>query len=162
MNLKKATLLRISLIASTALCAACSEGTAPQLAASAPVTLRVTNATCASPLGACDSLEILAFPGDAEQPHTPGGLWSLDVGTLSTGSVCLTLPDTATFRIIGPSDTVVISWTRDDSVSLGALVPGASRLMAMPSTRSFVPARGAGWSVTLPGDSVVVAAAPCG
>ncbi|MCG6988835.1 MAG: hypothetical protein LJF06_11735 [Gemmatimonadetes bacterium] len=165
MTLKKATLLRISMIASTTLCAACAEGTAPQLSQSAPATLRVTNATCRYPPGGnavCDTLQILAFPGDAEQPHTPGGFWSLDVGTVATASACLTLPDTATFRIIGPSDTVVISWTRDDSVSLGALEPGASRLMAMPSTRGFVPANAQGWSVTLPGDTMAIAAAPCG
>jgi hypothetical protein len=160
MYLKKATLLHMSIITSTALWVACSEGTSPQLAHPTPATLLVTNATCAA--GTCDSLEILAFPGDAEQPHTPGGLWSLDVGTVATASACLTLPDTAGFRVVSGNDTTfVVRWTRDDSVSLGALEPGASRLMATPSTRGFVPASAQGWSVTLPGDTVAAMAAPC-
>jgi hypothetical protein len=157
MNMTKATLARVAVFASAALWVACSEGTAPELAGSAPVTLAITNGTCAA--GTCQTFQVLAFPGN--QPHTPGGLWSLDVGTMSTESACLTLPDTATFRIIGPSDTVVVRWTQSDSVSVGALIPGGDRLRASPSTRAFVPTRAAGWSITLPGDTVVAMAAPC-
>ena len=42
-----------------------------------PVSLLVTNATC-NP-GPCTAIRVLAFPDD--QPRTPGGLWSLDLGT---------------------------------------------------------------------------------
>ena len=118
--------------------------------------MRVTNQTCVQ--GQCDSLEVLGFP--STQPNTPGGLWSLDLGTLAGQEACLTIPPSATFRVIG-SDTVTITWTRALGLSLGAIPPSASRIQAAPSTGDFVPSQASGWSVTLPGGTLPVPAGPC-
>ena len=131
---------------------ACSSTVGP----SSAVTLRVTNGTCVQ--GQCDSLEVLGFP--STQPNTPGGLWSLDLGTITGQDACFTIPPSATFRIIG-SDTVTITWTRALGLSLGTIAPSASRFQAGPSTGDFVPAQASGWSVTLPGGTQPVGAEPC-
>src|SRR5437879_11714758 len=86
------------------------------------VTLLVTNESCVT--GRCDSLRVLAFPSN--QPNTPGGLWSLDLGIMTTAHACFTLPPTATFRVIGmrqdgTADTTTFTWTNTKSLSLGAL-----------------------------------------
>jgi hypothetical protein len=127
---------------------ACSSNLGPK----SGITLLVTNSTCLT--GQCDSVEVLAFP--AEQPRTPGGYWSLDLGLLTNRSKCFTLPPSATFRVIavsssgGPNDTTTFTWTTADPVSLGAQAPSGPRLQATPSTSGFVPDESAGWSVTLP------------
>lgn len=115
------------------------------------VTLLITNGSCR--LGPCQSLEVLAFPSD--QPNTPGGLWSLDLGVLTTAQACFTLPPKAEFRVIGVrdgggADTTTLTWTNAKALSLGAQPPSASRFSATPSTATFVPADAAGWQVTVP------------
>src|SRR6266511_6022809 len=115
------------------------------------ITLLVTNGTCLT--GRCDSLEVLAFPSN--QPHTPGGFWSVDLGLLTTPEACFTLPPSATFRVIGVSadgsrDTTIFTWTTADPLSLGVQAPSDSRIQASPTTVAFVPANAAGWSITFP------------
>lgn len=118
------------------------------------VALLVTNATCSS--GQCSSFQVRGFPSN--QPNTPGGFWSLDLGTVSTGSACLTLPPADTFWV----NAVPSVWTSHDSLSLGIVEPGSGVLLAIPSTSRFVPASSAGWSVTLPGGTAVAQADVCG
>jgi hypothetical protein len=126
---------------------------------STAVPIQVSNATCAA--GPCRPIRVLAFP--LNQPRTPGGLWSLELGTLSTTSACLAIPAEAKFLIIGATthDTVVVRWTSRDSVALGSLAPGESRFPAQPTTGYFVPRRKHGWSVALPGSSEPVPARAC-
>ena len=114
--------------------------------------------------GPCTSQEVLAFP--TNQPNTPGGFWSLDLGTMSAPQLCITIPASATFRVIGlnadgSADTTKFIWTTELPVTLGVQGPSASRIMASPSTSEFVPATASGWSITLPGGSRVVPAATC-
>ena len=115
-------------------------------------TILVTNGTCLS--GHCDSLEILAFPSN--QPLTPGGFWSIDLGLMTGPQACLALPPSATFRVTGPDSngivhTINYAWTPTVSLSLGSIAPADGRLQASPTTAVFVPASAAGWRVTLPG-----------
>jgi hypothetical protein len=128
----------------------CSTGLEPR----AGVTLLVTNATCQA--GQCESVRVLGFP--ANQPSTPGGFWSLDLGVVAGSEACLTLPPSAVFRVIGQhtdgtADTTSFTWTTAKSISLGALPPSGSRIQAGPSTPGFVPARASGWRTTLPGEA---------
>jgi len=125
----------------------------------AGVTLLITNGTCET--GQCASVEILGFPSN--QPHTPGGFWSVDLGLVAAPSACLTLPPSATFRVIDASTgaTMTYTWTTAEGLSLGALQPPASRIQATPSTGAFVPGSAAGWSVTLPAGSHVSPRQPC-
>ena len=111
-----------------------------------PVHLLVTNVTC-SP-GPCTAIRVLAFPDN--QPHTPGGLWSLDLGTVASASACLTIPAGAKFDVTGPEGTTTYRWTTDRPVSLGALLPSQNPLQATPTTASFVPTSAGGWAVALP------------
>src|SRR5487761_1964022 len=88
----------------------------------AGVTLLVTNGPCAA--GHCDSLRVLAFPSN--QPLTPGGYWSLDLGVMSTSQECFTLPPTAHFYVIAEparssADTTTFTWTSGMPLSLGVL-----------------------------------------
>ena len=117
----------------------------------AGVTLLITNGTCEA--GPCAPLQILGFPSN--QPHTPGGFWSVDLGRISALSACLTLPPSATFRVTDASTgaTTTYTWTTADAFSLGALQAPASRIPATPSTGAFVPATAPGWRVTLPAGS---------
>jgi hypothetical protein len=116
------------------------------------VTLLVTNGTCQ--LARCEPLRLLGFPSN--QPNTPGGFWSLDLGLLGASSACITLPPTASFYVIGVSDdgtradTTTYTWTTRDSISLGAQPSTALRVHATPTTAAFVPASAPGWRVTLP------------
>lgn len=126
------------------------------------ITLLVTNPSCLS--GPCSAQEVLAFPGN--QPHTPGGYWSLDLGTMTGFSLCVTIPTSATFRVIGvnpdgSADTTRFVWTTALPVALGVQAPSSSRILASPSTSGFVPAMAAGWSITLPGGSQAVPTSPC-
>ena len=126
---------------------ACSSTVEPR----AGVTLLVTNESCQS--GQCDPLEVLAFP--SVQPNTPGGFWSLDLGTISTAQKCFTLPPTAQFKVIGQhsdggADTVTYTWTNASGLSLGALPQGQSRIQAKPTTSAFVPATASGWRIDVP------------
>ena len=137
---------------------ACSSNLGPKSA----ITVRVANSTCS--MTACDSLEVLAFPSN--QPHTPGGFWSIDLGVLTTSERCFTLPPSATFRVIGVSpdgtgDTTTFTWTTADAVSLGVQAPSGSRMQASPSTTAFVPAGSPGWSITLSSASHPSAAPAC-
>lgn len=142
-------------IASVAIVACGKDSLAPR----SGVTLLVTNATCLT--GTCDSLTVLAFPGN--QPDTPGGLWSLDLGTMTTSQKCFVLQPSAHFYVISePSaDTTTFTWTTLMPLSLAALPPSANRLQADPSTTAFTPANEAGWSITLPTDSLATPSAAC-
>jgi hypothetical protein len=127
------------------------------------ITLLVANGSCLP--GPCSSQEVLAFPSN--QPNTPGGNWSLDLGTMSGPELCITFPASATFRVIGlnddgSADTTKLMWTTALPVTLGVQAPSASRISASPSTSGFVPAMAAGWSITLPGESQVVPGSACG
>jgi hypothetical protein len=114
--------------------------------------------------GRCDSLRVLAFPGN--QPHTPGGFWSLDLGLITTSEACFSLPPSAAFYVYGDRpngtvDTTVFGWTNAQSLSLGAQSPSSSRIQANPSTNAFVPANAAGWEITLPGGSQATPGSAC-
>ena len=122
----------------------------------------VTNGTCLE--GHCDSLRVLGFP--VNQPNTPGGPWSLDLGVVTTPQACLPIPPSGIFRVIGvhddgSRDTVAYEWTPALGIALGAQPPSSFTRFASPSTATFVPAEAAGWSVTVPGDTTVVPAPPC-
>lgn len=137
---------------------ACSSSVAPR----ADVTLLVTNETCAS--GTCDSLELFLFP--VAQPNTPGGLWHLDVGEITGPQTCFTLPGNSQFLIIGEnadgsSDTSTVSWSNAQGIRLGTWPPHTPSLQALPSTQIFVPARAAGWSISLPSSKVATASKAC-
>lgn len=124
--------------------------------------LLVVNGSCVA--GLCSSQEVLAFPSN--QPNTPGGYWSLDLGTMSGPELCVTIPASATFRVIGvnadgSADTTKFIWTSALPVTLGVQPPSSSRIFASPSTSGFVPATAAGWSTTLPGESQVVPGQTC-
>jgi hypothetical protein len=126
------------------------------------VTLLVTNGTCQG--GHCDSLRVLGFPSN--QPLTPGGFWSLDLGLITASEACFTLPPTAAFHVIGvrvdgTRDTTTFTWTSAKSLSLGAQPPSSSRLQANPSTAAFVPASAAGWQFTVPGGSQATPSSAC-
>jgi hypothetical protein len=132
---------------------ACSSTTGPR----SGVTLLVVNGTCT--VGPCPSLHVLGYPQN--QPNTPGGLWRFELGVLAAPSACLTFPRSATFRIIGPSDTTIITWTSADSMELGSLDSLAFPFAALPSTGEFVPASAPGWTVTLPGGTRASPTQPC-
>ncbi|MGH7626122.1 MAG: hypothetical protein ACREOJ_12495 [Gemmatimonadaceae bacterium] len=137
---------------------ACSSSVEPR----SGVTLLVTNASCQS--GHCDSLDVLAFPSN--QPNTPGGFWSLDLGMVTAAQQCFTLPPTAQFRVIGErsdggADTVTYTWTDASSLSLAALPPSQPHLLAQPVTSAFVPATAAGWAITIPSGNQATPAAAC-
>jgi hypothetical protein len=165
MNLCVKTRQLVSRIGIAAACAAlgllavaCSSSVEPR----AGVTLLVTNASCQS--GHCDAFDVLAFPSN--QPNTPGGLWSLDLGRITTAQQCFTLPPTAQFRVIGQhsngtADTVTFTWTNASSLSLGALTPSQPHLQALPVTGAFVPATAAGWAITILSGTQATPAAAC-
>lgn len=126
------------------------------------VTLLVTNGTCQG--GHCDSLRVLGFPSN--QPNTPGGLWSLELGLVTTSQECILLPPAAVFRVIGVhdgggADTTTFRWTNANSLSLGAQPPSESQIVASPSTTTFVPADAAGWQITVPGGAQPTSSSAC-
>jgi hypothetical protein len=124
------------------------------------VVLLVTNGTCEP--GPCSSLRILGFPSD--QPHTPGGLWSIDLGLLTGPSVCLTLPASREFTIteVPSGRTTIHRWTGAEPLSLGAQPPSEQQFLATPSIDEFVPASRLAWSVTFPGTTDASPSTPCG
>jgi len=115
------------------------------------VAVLVTNTTCTP--GPCEAVRILAYPWS--ELHTPGGMWKIDLGTITTATACVTIPATSEFRITEqPSGkTTIFPWTTRDSVALGTRRPGVEIFSATPSTEWFVPQRARAWSVALPGDS---------
>lgn len=162
------TLARTALTALAAVAAACSSPSEPAtraaIGAAGEVKLLVVNTTCTA--RGCDALRVLGFPATV-QPLTPGGLWSLDLGETTARETCLTIPASATFRIIGvtsagTSDTTIKTWTTELPLALGPLQGAASRIMASPTTEPFVPARARGWRISLPGDATAVPADACG
>src|SRR3954468_13218777 len=137
------------------LLAGCSDGTGPVL----PSKLLVTNTTCfAAP---CATFEVLAFPEN--QPATPGGMWSLDLGAVTGPFACLTIPASAAFTITdaGSGAKTVIRWTTKQPVSIGLITSSQFRLQASPSTGTFVAAHAAAWSVALPGNTAPVPGREC-
>ena len=83
------------------------------------VTLLVTNGSCDP--GPCSAERVLAFPSN--QPNTPGGDWSLDLGTMTGPQLCVTIPISSTFRVIGPGETTTFVWNTAKPVSLGVWPP---------------------------------------
>ena len=137
---------------------ACSGSVEPR----SGVTLLVTNASCQA--GRCDSLRVLGFPSN--QPNTPGGLWSVDLGLVTTSEACLVVPPSAAFHVIGmrtdgTADTTTYTWTSAKSLSLGALPASSSRIQAGPSISPFVPAGEAGWRITVPTGSQASPSSAC-
>lgn len=124
-----------------------------------PVTLLVTNATCDA--GTCFPIEVRGFPLD--QPSTPGGPWSLKLGTISAASACLILPSADTARVTNADTgkTTTYVWTADDLLALGTLDPGEAWFQAKASTGEFVPGNASGWAVTLPGTAAPAPAEAC-
>lgn len=123
------------------------------------VRLFVDNATCAT--GSCSPIRILGFPDN--QPRTPGGFWSIDLGVIRGASACFTLPKSREFRVTAyPSgQTTTISWTPSLPLSLAAEPDTASIILASPTTPSFLPASSRGWNIRLPGSGGASTAAPC-
>jgi len=126
------------------------------------VTLFVTNASCQA--ARCDSLRVLGFPSN--QPLTPGGLWSIDIGLVTASEACLILPPSAAFHVIGlradgRADTTTYTWTSAKSLSLGALPPSSSRFQVLPSISAFVPSTAAGWRITIPTGSQATPSSAC-
>lgn len=137
---------------------ACSSPEAP----GADITLLVVNGTCRT--GRCDPLTVLGFPGN--QPQTPGGFWTLDLGMVAGPSACLTLPPSAAFRVIGvaddgTADTTTYTWTIADPLSLAAEAAFSSFFPTSPTTSAFVPASAAGWKITLPDAPKATPAGSC-
>ena len=118
----------------------------------AGVTITVKNTTCGA--GYCTPLRVVAFPGN--QPLTPGGYWSIDLGLITTASACVTLPPTATFTVTNGATgaKTTYTWTSGDPISLGTISESASRIQASPTTDSFIPINASGWSFDMPGSSV--------
>ena len=123
------------------------------------VTLRVTNTTCTP--GPCAAVRVLAFPDN--QPDTPGGPWSLDLGVITTPTACVTIPSKAAFYIIAEpeNETTTVSWDSRKGVSLGGQTDATPPIQAVLTTSSFVPMSAAGWRVDLPGGKQAVPADPC-
>lgn len=99
-------------------------------------------------------------------PTRRGGLWSLDLGLVTTSQECLPLPPTAVFRVIGEhegggADTTNFTWMNANSLSLGAQPPSSSQIVASPSTTTFVPADAAGWQITVPGGAQPTSTSAC-
>jgi hypothetical protein len=139
--------------------AACTSTVEPMVGPRSDVTLLVTNSTCDA--GQCTPIHILGFPDN--QPGTPGGAWSIDLGLLTGLSVCLTLPASREFHVTEyPSGAVTIfKWSTAQGFALGSQQSSESPLMATPSTGEFVPASESAWSVTLPGTGPVSPASTC-
>ena len=133
--------------------ASCSSSVEPR----SGVTLLIKNASCTP--GPCSTQEVLAFP--INQPHTPGGLWSLDLGTMAGPQLCVVIPTSSTFSVIGPAETTKFVWNTAKPMSLGVKPESASYVDASPSTSEFVPATAAGWSITLPGGAQAVQDTAC-
>ena len=123
------------------------------------VTLLVTNTTCDP--GPCSSLRLLGFPRD--QPNTPGGFWSIELGLLTGPTTCLTLPASREFTIteVPSGKTTIHRWTTGDGLALGSQPTAEPQLLAQPTTDEFVPASQAAWSVSIPGTGEAVPAAVC-
>jgi hypothetical protein len=135
--------------------AACSTTTEPL----PPVTLIVRNATC--DVGPCTPLQILGFPDN--QPLTPGGPWTIDLGVVTGPVGCITLPPSATFRVtnISTGATKTYDWTVRVPLALAAQPNPADRIRAQPTTGTFLPAAASGWSVQFPGNGAVATAPAC-
>ncbi len=137
---------------------ACSSPSEPRQTG---VTLLVTNQTCQ--IGQCSPIRVLGFPGNG--PNTPGGPWTVDLGVLDGPSGCFSIPDTRIFLVIAvgsPNDTTAYVWTPDQPFALGSEpVSGLVPFGPPPSTDQFVPARSAGWKVSLPGNGEIKPAPAC-
>ncbi|MGH7531351.1 MAG: hypothetical protein ACREMN_13275 [Gemmatimonadales bacterium] len=110
-----------------------------------PVTLLVTNATCAT--GACQPIDMRGLLPTLNVPQPIGGL--LDLGRVEDPTACLTIPPSYTLTVSSPTETTTMTWTVHDPVSLHAF---AVPFEPVGSTVEFVPASSAGWSVIFPSD----------
>ena len=153
------TMNRVARVAFFATLSILADGCAAALSEPGPVKLLVTNTTCGT--NGCTAFHVLAFPEN--QPNTPGGFWSVDLGEVTTASACLTIPATATFTITdaGTGATKTLTWTTRKNVSVGTRILGQSAIHASPSTGTFVPAAQAGWRAALPGNAIPTLDAPC-
>ena len=111
-------------------------------------TLLVYNATCDP--GPCVPLSVYGFPAD--QPHTPGGFWTISLGMAFGQFTCFELPSKQDFGVQNAStgQTTVYTWTSADPVSLGSTFAYESHFAEAPVTPEFLPSKAEGWRVTLP------------
>ena len=142
------------LVASIAFLVACEASSGPRR----PVTLLVTNATCAA--DACQPFDVQGWIPKFNVPAQPiGGFLAL--GRVDGATACLTFPLSYTLTVSGPADTTRMTWTPADSVTLNALGVPFSPLGSSPE---FVPGDAAGWRVTFPaagGPAELTAATAC-
>lgn len=160
------------MIATCATAFSCSSSTAPDQLP----TVLVTNATCEA--GRCATLEVRAYIWKFKIPYPP---WGEEVlGEAPPGQTCLRFPPSWTARIIGDTivndtasghlDTVVVTWTPDDTVPIyliavdsvvfhsrddTAQVRGVSYFdglvpASVGETPNFAPGASPGWKVTFP------------
>lgn len=153
-----------SIIALTVMALGCSSADepTPYVGYSTGVPILVTNGSCVG--GSCAPLRILAFP--SVTTSTPGGLWSLDLGVITTQQACLYIPAAAHFYVIGQemngsADTTVITWTSAVPVALSAQPPSMTRFTSSPTTAEFIPDQAAGWRTTLPAGTHVDQGSAC-
>jgi hypothetical protein len=115
------------------------------------VPLFVTNTTCTH--GPCRPIRILGFP--MSQLRVPGGLWNIELGTITAESACFMIPATTKLRVTeqpaGRTETTI--WTTRDSMALGWRPPKVEKFTATPSTEYFVPQHARAWRVALPVDT---------
>jgi hypothetical protein len=154
-RLRQGRLLPLALIAALLTVPGCTVFTGPNDRAA----LLVVNATCDP--GPCLPLTVTGFP--ANQPHTPGGFWSVDIGFVYGASACLTIPESGSFDVLNADSgaKTTYTWKEDEPLALAAIEAHSSFMMSQPTTGEFVPTRSAGWRVTLPGDGAVTADRPC-
>ena len=135
-------------------CAVFDQGEDPQ-----EVGLLITNGTCDGDV--CSPIRVRAFPDN--QPHTPGGPWSIDLGVVTGRTACLMLPASQEARVTaaGTGETKTWSWSTARGTSLGADDSSEAWFFAHSTTPSFIPADAAGWSITLPGTGAAVPSGRC-
>ena len=128
------------LVPSIAFLVACEASPGP----GRPVTLLVTNATCAA--DACQPFDVRGWITKFDVPGQPIGGF-LVLGRVEGATACLTFPPSYVLTVSGPTDTTQETWTPADTVILHALgVPFAP----LGSSPEFVPTDAAGWRVTFP------------
>lgn len=123
-------------------------------------TLLVHNTTCDP--GPCVPLVVYAFPED--QPQTPGGPWTIEVGWAFEAFTCLELPSKKDFRVQNADTgviTTVSTWTLGDPLAIGSKFAYESSFAKAPSTATFRPSTSGGWRVTLPDGGAVLEDAAC-
>ncbi len=135
-----------------------SSPSAPGGAGALPTLDIMNNPTCAA--GACRTLEVRAFVWAFQVPQPPWG-WRV-LGEMPGGTACLAFPASWTFRVIGPADTTIFTWTPNSASGIYVVVVDSALFHAgtvEPSstilglTRTFVPGTASGWQATFSGSA---------